>query len=39
MCTAASALDELRIERTLADLGYPVSVTGETEFTATPCIR
>lgn len=32
MCVAAFALDELRIERTLADLGYPVSVTGETEF-------
>jgi len=32
MCLGALAIDELRIERGLADLGYPVAVTGDVDY-------
>ena len=32
MCLGALAIDELRIERGLADLGYPVAMTGDVDY-------
>ncbi|KZF02268.1 MAG: hypothetical protein WBD41_11775 [Rhodococcus sp. (in: high G+C Gram-positive bacteria)] len=33
MCLGALAIDELRIERALADLAYPVALTGDVDYT------
>lgn len=32
LCLGALAIDEFRIERALADLGYPVAVTGDVDY-------
>ena len=32
LCLGALAIDELRIERALADLGYPVALTGDVDY-------